>query len=436
MNQTLAFHARRLLPAALLNLVFAGSALCWIFLIPYDRAPDEDNHFRYTVGFILENRRLPVYGVDDVDCFRRNASSYNKFPALNYVLAAAAAGAGRSVFGLAPFLGARLLACLLGLVFLNGLLAAAWRAGGRPGPAILAVAVAALIPQVIYVGSYVNADAYALAVSAVLALGVVKVLAAAAMAPDQTPAWRDAWRFGCGIGLLFTAKLNYWVYLPWLGLGALGLAGAGRLSWRGIARLAAAAAVMSLLLAGGWYARNYCLYGQILPGAPTPEWLAGIGVDQPAPRAALAPRLSWPALEALVRFNYFTDTLSYFYGKFDYGTVSFDPQIYAGLKFLAPAAAVLFIGAALAAGDRPVRWALFWLAGLAATNVILLVLYAVLYDYQPAGRYLFPILAPAAVWMAWAVGRHPRLWKYALPLLFLHAGLLVMAHFLMLDAYR
>ena len=88
---TLAAWARRCWPAALLNLVFGASALVWIFTVPYDRAPDEDNHFRYSVKFILEHRRLPVYGVDDTDCFTRNASSYNKFPAVNYVLAAASA---------------------------------------------------------------------------------------------------------------------------------------------------------------------------------------------------------------------------------------------------------------------------------------------------------------------------------------------------------
>lgn len=436
MKPTFAAWARRLWPAVLLNLVFGASALAWIFTVPYDRAPDEDNHFRYSVKFILEHRRLPAYGIDDVDCFSRNASSYNKFPALNYVLAAAAADAGRRWAGLEWHTGARLMSGLMGLAFLNLVLAAVRRAGGRGAAAVLPAAVAVLIPQAIYVCSYVNADAYALAVSAGLAAATVNALAAAAAAPGHTPSWKAAWWFGAGIGLLLTAKLNYWVYLPWLALGALVLAGARRLSVRALWRLAAASIAMSLLLAGGWYARNYMLYGELMPAAPTTAWLSAIGVDKPAPRAVMAPHLSWPVLAELVRRNFFTETLAYFYGKFDYGTVSFDPQIYAVLKFLAPAAGALFVAAALATRDRPVRWAFFWLAGLAATNAVLLVLYAVLYDYQPAGRYLFPILAPAAVWMGWACARHPRLWKYALPLLFLHAGLLVMAHCLLLGAYR
>ncbi len=433
---TLAAWARRCWPAALLNLVFGASALVWIFTVPYDRAPDEDNHFRYSVKFILEHRRLPVYGVDDTDCFTRNASSYNKFPALNYVLAAAAAAAGRRWAGLDWHIGARLMSGLMGLALLNLALAAVRRAGGRGAGAVLPVAVITLIPQAVYVCSYVNADAYALAVSGWLAAVTVNAMAAAAAAPDRTPPWKAAWWFGSGIGLLLTAKLNYWVYLPWLALGGVGLACARRLSGRALWRLAMASAAMALLLAGGWYARNFMLYGELMPGAPTPAWLASIGVDQPGPRAVMAPHVSWPVLVELVRRNFFTETLAYFYGKFDYGTVSFDPQVYAALKFLAPAAAALFVAAAWTARDRPVRWGLYWVASLAAFNLALLVLYAVLYDYQPAGRYMFPILAPAAIWMGWAGARHPRLWKYAWPLLFLHVGLLAMAHCLLHDAYR
>lgn len=473
------FHRLRpLLPAALLNLVFIGSSLFWIFRIPYNDAPDENNHFRYSVEFIMENRRLPVLGADDAECFRNATSSYNQFPALNYILAALAGGAARSSLGLAPYTGARLFSLFCGLIFVNCLLAAAWRCAGGPVAATVTAAIAALVPQVIFVCSYVNADAYALGVSGMLALSAMRVLrpTTPANGPDvptsgscdreqekslppaarssssalrgegpecrrpgvgggEAIGWADALFFGTSIGLLFTAKLNFWIYLPWMGIGALGLMIAKRLSWQDTRRLVSASVLMTLLLGAGWYWRNFTLYGSMLPGIPTPEWLAGIGVENPPPRAVIGPRVSWPALQELVRRGFFMHTLEYFYGRFGYGTIGFDPRLYAILKFLAPALFVLFAAAAVGQRDRAVSFGLLWLIGLAASNLFFLILYAVTIDYQPQGRYLFPLLAPAAAWMAWSIGRHPRLLKYAVPLLLLHAWLLYEAHVLLWHAY-
>jgi hypothetical protein len=426
---------RRVLPVALLNLVFGASVWFWVFLIPYNKAPDENNHFKYSVKFIIENHRLPVSGKDDVECFRNAASSYNKFPALNYVLAAIAAVAGHHLAGFDWYIGARLMSFLLGLLFINLTLASVYRLGARGMSAVVPVAVVGLIPQVVYVCCYVNADAYALAVSGWMALVMVNALVETAVASDRTPSWKAAYWFGSGVGLALTIKLNYLVYLPWLFLGTLGLFAARRLSGRALWRLAVATVVMSLVLAGGWYLRNYILYGELMPAAPTPEWLASIGVENPPPRFVIATRMSWPALMELVRRGFFTETLGYFYGKFGYGTLGFEPQVYVLLKFLAPASAVLFIAAAWSTRDRYIRWGFLWLAGLAASNLTLLVLYAVLYDYQSQGRYLFPILAPAAVWMGWSCARHPRLWRFALPLLGVNLWLLVKAHFLLHNTY-
>ncbi|MCA1808361.1 MAG: hypothetical protein LC725_02695 [Lentisphaerae bacterium] len=160
----------------LLNLLFLFVGLQWVFLIPYNRAPDENNHFRYSVRLIMENHRLPVAGVDDVECFRNAASSYNKFPALNYLTAAMGAGIAGRWGDARAYLGARMVSLVWGLLFLNFLLAAAWRLSHRCLPSFMAVGTVVLIPQVIFISSYVNADAFALAVSGLLAWSVARLL--------------------------------------------------------------------------------------------------------------------------------------------------------------------------------------------------------------------------------------------------------------------
>ncbi|MCA1808360.1 MAG: hypothetical protein LC725_02690 [Lentisphaerae bacterium] len=97
--------------------------------------------------------------------------------------------------------------------------------------------------------------------------------------------------------------------------------------------------------------------------------------------------------------------------------------------------ALLFTAAAWCTRDRTVRGALLWLIGMALTNLGLFVIYAVCYDYQPQGRYLFPMLAPAAVWMAWAMGRHTSLLKFATPFLLLNGWLLWRSYWLLQSTY-
>jgi hypothetical protein len=70
----------------LLNALYAAAGLLWIILIPYNNAPDENTHFHYSVEFIIQNHRLPVWGVDDIERFRHALSSHNQMPALNYLV--------------------------------------------------------------------------------------------------------------------------------------------------------------------------------------------------------------------------------------------------------------------------------------------------------------------------------------------------------------
>jgi len=409
----------------LLNAVYAAAGLLWIILIPYNNAPDENTHFHYSVEFIIQHHRLPVWGVDDLERFRHALSSYNQMPALNYVLYAAGAAAGQKLFGLEMYLGARLVSLGWGLIFLNFLFLAVRELCANEKNALVASAAFSLIPQVFFSFCYVNGDAHSLAIAAILGLALMRLLR------SQTNL--NIICAGAAIGLLFSAKYNYYIYFPCIAIFLLLAVFQQTISWKTIGRLIIASAILSLLISGYWFIRNALLYGNPLPILLSEDFFKSIALVRevhPVNRGLNMPALIW-----LVQNGFIGTTFNSFFAVFGYLNVGFHNVVYIILQFIVPLIAFLFILDLMATKDRVARVMLGWLLLMIFTVMGLHVWACLTYDYQPQGRYQFTILVPIALYAGWAITRQVSLWKHAVFFLIMMTWLFIGANILIVRTY-
>ena len=409
----------------LLNTLYAAAALWWIILIPYNNAPDENTHFHYSVEFIMQHHRLPVWGVDDLEQFRHAISSYNQMPALNYVIGAAAGALGHKIFGLEPYLGARLVALGWGLIFLNFLFLAVRELSGDNKNALIVTAAFALIPQVFFTFCYVNADAHSLAIAAILGFALARLL--------RKHSTRDIIFAGAAIGLLFSAKYNYFIYLPFIAV-LLGLAVLyGKISRKAALKFIVASALLSMLISGFWFIRNWVVYGNPMPFLLSEDFFRGISLPreaQPLNRGLSVASLTW-----LVQNGFIATAFNSFFAVFGYMNVGFRREVYIILGFIIPLLAGLFIIDLAATRDRPAIVALGWLLLFIAAVMAMHVWTCLTFAFQPQGRYQFAVLLPLALYAGWAVTRHASLKKYIVLFLMVMAGLFIGANLLIARTY-
>lgn len=392
---------------ALLALYFALGGL-YLATVPFGHAPDEDAHLLYVQQ--LARGEVPVFRAED----RANFEAHQ--PPLAYVVAlpayVLAGGRGEGDPGDAARYAVRGVSLLLGAVVI-WLVATAVRLWlpGRPGVALAAGAVAALMPMRLAVFSSFSNDplteAIYCAVLLLLGLGL----------RDGFDRKRCLWVGGL-IGLGILTKTTCILLLP-VALLALFLA------WRRHGAASREAQVNVVLLAGvalaigaPWMARNLVLYGDpfawkafeaFFGDRATPEyWMARQGLS-------FREYLFWwvPAI-----------TLRSFWGVFDHmnlwmgGPVPFPPPemkpqyvrlgspdapIYAVLTRVTQ---LLALGAAVAGirwwRGKPEAWqrdvALTW--GLCLAIVVAAFFRFNTQYYQAQARYLYPAVLPIAAALA------------------------------------
>jgi len=377
------------LPLLLLNLSFGLISLLWLLTIPYNHAPDEYAHFEFNVLFMVENGRLPVSGIDDARATEIGIGTYVPFPAINYVIAAAIASPLNSLFKLPLYLGGRLASWLFGLLFVNLLFFGVNRILRDPlYSAILCVCFSHL-PQVIFISSYINQDVHALAISALLGLSVVWLYQKKGRKADIL--------FFFAFGLLFSAKYNYFVYALVLPLVALHLVISGRYRTSELLTTAGFGVLGALSLSGFWFVRNYSLYGEVL----------GVKMAVKSNRFLRPQPVNLVGLKSLYDRGMLNWSFKSFIGIFDYLNLHL-PWIW--YKICA-----VFLGSSLVLFFVRIwkqRNSQLWMAtgGVALVSALLWTQHTIsclTLDFQPQGRYHFPILVPAALLLALASRTDP-----------------------------
>lgn len=363
------------LTGALLLLV-AAQILFMALRSPEDAHPDESLHVT-TASFFLD-RWLPPAADDPLvpgylDPVYGTSYLLASPPQILYPLAAKSA----RLLGFSSrfALGLRLLSVAAFLV----LALAAWRAA----PRTLLPAVCLLwTPQVWYVFSYFNSDAFPFFLSFLICLVIGQ--------PGPL-SWKRAAPAAILLGLLLLAKHNYW---PFAVFAVLFLA------WQAGPKRALAVAGLALAVAAPLLARDAvinrfekeerkaALREEYASEAFKPSRLGAPGAD-----AGLALRAQGVRFPEMFTQRHWTRRITRsFGGVYGHMDVLSPPAYYIVQNFLF---GFLFLAAAVA-WRRGWTWPrgvlLLMAAGAGLAVILIAALFCWMYDFQPQGRYLFPLL--------------------------------------------
>lgn len=292
-----------------------------------------------------------------------------------------------------------------------------------PTSAALATAVAALNPQVIFMGAMVNNDVMAGLTGAALGYGLLRLAHGGA---------RNAIFAGVALGLSLASKNSALALIGCAGVALLWLAWRGRWSLGTLCSLGAILFASAALLAAPHFASNIARFGSWLPdreAAPkllTQSGLFGAGVD-------VGLRDGWlPAI--------FVNAFRTFWGTFGWGNVQ-QPEL-AYVAYFGLCVAALIGGVpAWRASETAQRTRLGALA-LLGVSMLLLPGYRAIAYQDPAllpGRYLMPALLAYAILLAHGLGHWLRATRPGMALIALlgtNAGLIPFAELLPAYAAR
>lgn len=326
-------------------------------------------------------------------------SIYSSFLPTQYAFQAATLAGGRLLGGdivripspeslVIGFGYARLGSVILGLVTVVALTQAAWLLTRSRGQAFIAGLVVALLPQLVFVNAYVNADSFTIAAGALLTWSLVRWF----LEPQQRV---NSTLLGVALGLVLLGKLSgYYLLPPTAALIALELQ-RQKNAWGGWKQILTAC----LAVAGPVILWNAARSGGDALGLQAyNEFLAHHWTRNPAPG---------PAPWRLFFSKLGTST----FGTFRNMDLFLPMQLYwcALVLTVAGLLVALFL---LREATRTVRLLTAWLLAGAAINLALVWWNSWVVDFQPQGRYvllaatclgMIAVVAPRRAWPgAWA----------------------------------
>lgn len=419
----------------ILNIVFIVQVLFFMHLTPFagpqrNGAPDEIRHYTYNVKYILEKHSLPVSGRDDLEAYNTCYDdsfgkipcivSYVVYPGYNYILSAGGAKAGAAI-GLSEITGARLVSLGWGLIFVNLAYFLAYRIIVDKKWAALTTASVALIPQVTFISSYVNQDVHSLAISMLLVLSII-------LLKEKITYGRIYFLLG-SVGLVLISKYNYFIYLLPVFIFILWLIKRHGIQKRFVI-FAILSAPIALALPIIWYGRNYFLYHDFLG--------QNFMLTEMSKHHVLgkAHKLSLNTVAELGERNFLDYILRSFFAVFGYMT------IYLKAFWYDLANTVLIYGSVFLIYDMFKKrdiylikilasWFVFYMAAL-----MLLIYNSINFDYQPQGRYMFPILAPLILLFAYMLKQNKQIYgKYIIGSLALVICLIIQSDLLYIKEF-
>jgi hypothetical protein len=256
--------------------------------LPLDTGFDADGHYDY-IRYLVQRGRLPL-ATEGWQMFQ--APLFHLVAALPYALITAIASepVAMRAIRLIP------LACGLGLVEW------VYRAARQVFPERedlqwIAVASGGLLPMVVYMSSYVGNEPLAALLSAVLLVGLMRLVA------DPHPRLaREGCRLGSIFGLALLAKVSAALLLPLVGVALLRAAGSRRDRFAGLLGFGA----VSGALAGWYFLRNWILLGTPYLGGWDPArgiaWIQDPGYRVPADLFGFGAALHQPVYAGLLGF--------------------------------------------------------------------------------------------------------------------------------------
>jgi 4-amino-4-deoxy-L-arabinose transferase-like glycosyltransferase len=384
---------RYLLFVLLLLVLLNG--LLWSLIIPFDGAPDEIHKYEI-VYFIWRNRRLPVFG-PSADVYIRNAPGTRD----GYVYGAAATYPFGAYLLAASFISlipsrtsevllhtarlASVICTVFTIYFIYRIVRVLFGSGEY---ALVVAAFTAFIPQFTYVGAYVGDDAYQI-------MAVTGAILATVRGVQGSWMLRNSLFMGLALVLVSLGKQNGWIAVfPFALLGI-------STTWRGKNWHRRIQAWVSMYLApaltlGSWLIRNCSLYGDPLAlqvgKAAWEDYTTRIGLEW-------MPLIEqgYGFLDLLFKTQWLRRIFESFWGRFFYFNVKMDRSIYSALLVGSVCGLVATVWTLLRergkAFPAKISGKILGCGGLAFVLLFASVSATSLYnDYQPQGRYFFPVV--------------------------------------------
>ncbi|GAC1507311.1 MAG: hypothetical protein NVS2B16_02340 [Chloroflexota bacterium] len=399
------------------------ACVLWGAILPFNAAPDEESHYNMD-WYVAVHDQLPIFDrsaqIYHTTCAPNGPcyASYASVPPGGPLLAAALMKVEHGITGTPyePFSvvntggqgtvdtlreAARGASALCVLMYVLFLYLTSRLLFSQPMVRMTAVVIGAFIPQVTFVGAYTNDDSIG------MAAGTAVLYLSLRMLRDGLQ-WRTALATGLALGTLALAKLDYYMlFVAFAACAALRVRAEvqDRRVRAYVARLLAAAGVAALL-SRWWFVRGWMLYRDPFGLA---VWRRHINAAAPGYSAHT------PAGQGSTIFSMLRDTpwaqfsFDSAWATFDYMSLWFSPWVY---KAIHGGVALCIGGALYAVADYLTthhglpardRWrAQAWVILVSLVMIVVMQsLYHSLTDaYNPQGRYLFPALAPAVLFLA------------------------------------
>ena len=412
-------------PSYMVVLLFGACSLFLVKNIPDDfsslsvarapaYAPDESSHYAYNVAYILDHKRLPVSGRDDLSAYKSCSPnhlaevhcgySYEVYPGTSYVVSAISASILSHSLHVPPVMGARVPSTIYGVIFVVCAYFTAYIITRRRLIATLLAAGVGLIPEYIFTSSYTNLDAHSIAISGLVGLAFVNYLV------NPSKKWALPLLGITTAGLLPLAKYNFFILAVPVFVTVLYLGFKKRISGRELWRLIGWSALSFLLLSSFWYIRDIVLYHDLLGQNFALNQMAHF---YPQGQAMPFATHTFVIFNALDFFGILYRSFYYAFGGMFYYLGSAVYLIPASLTVLG----FVFLVYRLAEENKRLRLVIYafiaylLMVGLTIAQV---VYNSMVYDFQPQGRYLYPILIPTVIFLGYCAKKDKELEKLTL----------------------
>ncbi len=363
----------------------------WAWVLPYNMAPDECLHFK-TAQFFQTHRGFPIANKDvtfvhEPDCV---GTTYITTPFLNYAIASLFVNLGNN-FGIErDYLATRMSSVFFGLVFVIFYYLFLKKIFGKNRFLVFSALVSTIfIPQVTYIFSYLNHEAYSLASSSFLFFVTINFYK---LSSDQLKQNKQFILLGLAITLHLFAKTNFLLLLLVPGIVISYKIWQERKIY--FKKLLILISLISIL-SGWFFIRNYILYNDFL----------GVKIYQLITRSNFGTRTyaqaGWNFYDILFKSQWLEETVSSFYGRFGYMTIEIDPVMQWIFRFFVFMGIVGLIKKIISIKKFYLnnKNAMFYLlfSSLIPINFAISLYNTLYFDFQNQGRYLFPILMPLMI---------------------------------------